>query len=470
LHTDIKEAGPFERMITIRLAEDELESAKNRAARKLSKSMKIKGFRPGKAPRSIVERMVGSRQLRAEAIEEALPELVGPAIEQAELEPATTPRLDAVRDDEDGGVAVDIKVTLWPIVDAVPDFSGREIEVDSPEVSDEEIDQQVDRLRNQYAELEDVARPAFEGDFVLVNITASHDGVEIPEATANDLLYEVGSNSFISGLDEILTGAGEGDIREGPGTLPAGFGEDEARPAELRVLVKGVRAKKLPEVTDEWVSDVSEFDTIAELTDRIRTNLSVMKLDAAQSRLRNLLIEQLGDELALEMPEALVDAEIEAAFHNLAHTLDSQGIEFADYLRIVGQDQEAFVADMRERAQRTLRSRVLLDSVAAIEGLDVADEELDEAIAEMASEVNQDAAGLRANLESSGRLQVLAGDILRRKALDRIVASAIAVDGDGQHIDLRPPQAADDTEEDGEETDPAEAAPVAESPTEEEAE
>jgi trigger factor len=457
VQTDIKDAGPFERILTIRLEEVDLESAKNKAARKMSKSMKIDGFRPGKAPRSIVERMVGEAALRSEAIDEALPELVGPAIEEAELEPATTPRVEEVRDAEGGGVDVDIKVTLWPQLDAVPDFSGRKVAIDSPAVQDEEIDEQIDRLRDQYAELEDVERPATDGDFVMINISAAVDGVDIPEATAEDLLYEVASSSFIPGLDDLLGGASTGDIRQGPGTLPPGFGQDEPREAELKVLVKGVRAKKLPEVTDEWVSDVSEFDTVADLTDRIKTNLTIMKLDGADSAFRNKLIEELSDELSLEIPAALVDAEMEAAFHNLSHTLEQQGIDFGNYLRIVGQSEQDFVEEIKGRSERTLKTRILLDSIVAIEGIELADGDLDEAIEAMAPDVNQEPAALKEALETSGRVEVLTGDILRRKALDRIAASADAVDDEGQHIDLRPPEVADDKEEGDDSTDESEA-------------
>jgi trigger factor len=453
VQTDIREAGPFERILTVKIDELELESAKDLAARKLSKEMKIKGFRPGKAPRAIVERMVGEGTLRSEAIEEALPGLVGPAIEEAELDPATTPRVEEVRDAEGGGVDVDIKVTLWPLLDAVPDFSGREVEIERPAVTDEEVQDQIDRLRNQNAELEDVVRPASDGDFVMINISASAGGVDIPEATAEDLLYEVASASFIPGLDDLLGGASTGDIREGPGTLPPGFGHDEPRQADLKVLVKGVRAKKLPEVSDDWVSDVSEFDTVGELTDRIGTNLKVMKLSGADSAFRGKLVEELSDELSLEVPDALVDAEMEAAFHNLAHTLEQQGIDFANYLSIVGQDEQQFVDDMKERANRSLKTRILLDSIVAIEGIDLADGELDDAVATMAAEVNQDPEALKTALESSGRVEVLTGDILRRKALDRIVASAVAVDEEGQHIDLRPPEVADDIEESSDDAD-----------------
>ena len=320
-------------------------------------------------------------------------------------------------------------------------------------VTDEEVSEHVDRLRDQYAELEDVERPADQGDFVMINISASVDGEEIPEATAEDLLYEVGSHSFIPGLDDLVSGSSVGDIKTGPGTLPPGFGQEESREADLKVLVKAVRAKKLPEVTDEWVSDVSEFDTVDDLTNRIRTNLAVMKLDTADKAFRNTLLEEISAEMALEVPAPLIDAEMEAAFHNLAHTLDQQGIEFGTYLQVTGQTEQQFVEEMRSRSERTLRTRILLDSVVAIEGLELADEELDEAIAEMADGVNQEAAALKESLVSSGRVEVLTGDILRRRALDRIVASAEAVDDEGEPIDLTPPEVAEVGEETGAEDD-----------------
>ncbi|MCP4303495.1 MAG: hypothetical protein GY788_01145, partial [bacterium] len=142
-----------------------------------------------------------------------------------------------------------------------------------------------------------------------------------------------------------------------------------------------------------------------------------------------------------------IDAEMEAAFHNLAHTLEQQGLDFGNYLRIVGQSEQDFVEEIKRRSEQTLKTRILLDSIVAIEGIELADGDLDDAIEAMATDVNQEPAALKEALETSGRIEVLTGDILRRKALDRIVASADAVDDEGQHIDLRPPEVADDKEE-----------------------
>ncbi|VAV98276.1 Cell division trigger factor, partial [hydrothermal vent metagenome] len=167
MQTQVTEAGPFERLLKIQLGEDELEAAKTAAAIKLSKQMKVKGFRPGKVPRQIVERMVGADALRSEAIDEALPEAVGNALEAEDLTPVTRPAITAIEDIDGGGVEVDVVITLWPSVEAVPDFAGRKVEVDFAAVTQEAIDEQVDRLRGQYATLEDVDRTAGEGDFVM---------------------------------------------------------------------------------------------------------------------------------------------------------------------------------------------------------------------------------------------------------------------------------------------------------------
>ncbi len=452
MQTEVTEAGPFERLMTLHIDESELESAKSAAARKLAGQMKIKGFRPGKAPRQIVERMVGEETLRREAIDEALPELVGAAILETELAPVTPPQVEDIRDGEAGAVEVDIKLTLWPELESVPDYRDRKITIEIPEVEDEEVEAQIDRLRNQYAELEDVERPSAEGDFVMVNITALDNGTEIEDASASDLLYEVGSRSFIPGLDEIVAGASAGDIREGDGTLPDGFGDHGGQEITLRVLVKGVRGKKLPEVTDDWVSDVSEFETVAELTDRLTENLRGMKLGVAADAFREGLMQDLTEEMDLEVPEALVQAEMESMVHNIQHSLEQQGIDLGNFLRITGQDEQAFVADLKVRATQSLKTRILLEAVVADAELTVEDGEMAEAIASIAAQSDASEDDVREALAEGGREQVLTGDILRSKAIEHVLAQASAIDAEGNPVDLSPPQPeADDEEEESQE-------------------
>lgn len=452
MHTEVTEAGPFERTLTVHFDETEFNAAKDRAARKLSREIEVKGFRPGKAPRTIIESMVGAERLRTEAIEETLPEVITNALAEEELAPVTTPAVKDIRDGDDGGVAIDVIITLWPSIETVPDYAGRQVTVDLPAVDHDEIDEQIDRFRNQYADLETVTRPADTGDYVMVNITALDGDDLIEEVSASDLLYEVGSGSFISGLDEILLGSSAGEIREGPGVLTEGFSEGVAGEVTLRALVKEVRGKKLPEVTDEWVADVSEFESVVELRERISTNLQAMKISTAAGMFQEQLITELSAELVIELPQGLIDAEVEAALHNLMHSLEAQGLDLNNYLQVTGQDPDGFLADLKERADQSLRTRVLLEAVAADADLDVEAEEIDAAIAELSAQSEESEDEVRAALAESGQVQALAGDILRRKALDLVLAGATAVDEDGNPVDLTPPvldleEEADDDDE-----------------------
>ncbi|GMQ85319.1 MAG: trigger factor [Acidimicrobiia bacterium] len=436
MDTEVKETGRFERTLTVRLEESELEGAKAQAAKTMSKQMKIKGFRPGKAPMKIVERMVGADHLRSEAIDVMLPEIVAGAIEEEELDPATTPTVSASRDTDDGGVEIDVVITLWPKLDAIPDFSGRKVEVQPPMVEPEEIDRQIEALRNQFADLEDVDRPAIAGDFVLVNVSV-HDGdTEIEDAAANDLLYEVGSRSFIPGLDEVVMGAAVGAIAEGEGTLPEGFTDRGGDTVTLRALVKAVKLKRLPELSDEFIAEVTDFDSEEELRDQLEQSIHGVKVQTARAEFENRAIQEFVADLDLDLPQGLIEAETESRIRRVFESLQNDGIGFEDYLRIIGQDQASFTAGMQAQALSALSTRVLLESIIAIDGLEVDDDEYREAVEALARSAENSVDEIEQLLASSGQKEALTSDILHRKALDRIAAAAEPVDSEGNAVDL----------------------------------
>jgi trigger factor len=437
VQTTLTETSRFERKLTVQLDDAELETAKNNAARRLARDIKVPGFRPGKAPRRMVENAVGVERLQSEALEEALPEIVGDALNDAELTPATTPTVSETRV-TDGGVEVDVTVTLWPKLDSVPAYDGRRIEIETPAVSDEDIDAQLERLRFQFAELEDVARPAVAGDFVLIDLTARRGDTTIEDASASDFLYEVGSGSFLPGLDAPLVGATAGTIDSFPTTLPAGFGEHAGESVEMQVLVKGVRARKLPELTDEWVGEMSEFDTIEELRTGLAEELAKANIAATRAELRAKLVEAVLRETDVILPEGLIGAEMDDLLHGLLHRLEGQGIGLDSYLEAVNQTQEQFIADLRERAQSNLGARILLDAVAEEAGLEIDAEEVDGVIENLAQASQQPVEEFRQTLVRGGRVQALVGDMLRQKALDHMVQRAEPVDGTGQPLDLFP--------------------------------
>jgi len=398
----------------------------------------------------MVEQMVGSDRLRTEAIEDAMPQLVAAAIEEEDLEPATVPAITAIRDGDDGGVEIDVLIALWPTLEAIPDFSGRKVQIERPIVEQEEIDRQIDALRNQFAELEDVDRPAIAEDYVLVNVSAHAGEVEIVEAAANDLLYEVGSQSFIPGLDDMLIGASVGSIAEGQGTLPPGFTDHGGESITLRALVKEVKVKRLPEVSDEFVAEVTEFDTEAELREQVEQDLRTVKMQNARAAFESRAVGEFVDELDLDIPQGLVDAEAEARIRGIFERIQHEGIGFEDYLRILGQDQETFTESLRAQAFTALSTRILLEAIITIDGLEVDNDEYREAVEALASSSDNSVEELEEALAASGQKQVLTGDILRRKALERIAAAAEPVDSEGNVVDLTfDPATSDDEQEAG---------------------
>lgn len=437
MSTEQTELGRFERQLTVAVDYKTLEAGKNRAARRISKDLKIKGFRPGKAPRSIVENTVGSARIREEAIDEVLPDLVGVALEEADLVPAITPSVDAIRDADDG-VEVDVRVTLWPTVDALPAYDGRTVEIDDPAVSDDAITTQLDRLRDQFAELETVERPSMDGDYVAINLVASQYGQPVEAASANDLLYEVGSGTLLDELDGQVTGRSAGNIEQFSTTLPEGFGGELAGvTVDIQVLVKEVKQKMLPDLDDEWVSDNTEFETVDELRAEIVGQMGQMRLATIRTDFESQLMFDLLGELEVEVPEAIITREMDSMFHRFAHRLSDSEIEFDDYLGLRGQSQEAFLEDLREQATRRVRTDVLLDAVAAEAGLEVTAEELSEAYDALSTQIDESAETLAARMGGSVPEKRITSDILRNKALGALVRSAVAVDQDGNTLDLQ---------------------------------
>jgi len=449
----VKQTSPFERVITVAVDEEIIQASKAAAAKRLAREINVKGFRQGKAPMRVVESAVGAETLRREAIDEALPSVLTEAIEAAELEPAVTPRLTDIRD-QDSGVEVDVRVTLWPSPKKLPKYKGRSIEVDAPAVDDAAIEDQIERMRNQFADLEDVDREAFDGDFVIVDVTTTKDGEAFAAGSATDMLFEVGAGTFLDGLDDALKGQGAGSIAEFASVLPPSFGEDGGSEVQVRALVKQVKAKRLPDLTDEWVDDMTEFETVAEMRTELAEQMERIRTQGLQGDFERLLLEALVEDLDLELPDDLLSAEMDEVLHRFAHRLEQQGIQLEQYLQLTNQDQEQFAADLRSQAAVNLRTRILLEGVADAEGLEVGDDDLEQAITGLAAAANMEVEAYREALEEGGQEKTLSGDILRRKAVDRLLELAVPVDRDGNEIELEieqpdPNGAADEADGDG---------------------
>ena len=297
----------------------------------------------------------------------------------------------------------------------------------------------------------------------MIDITVSKDGEEIESAAAKDLMYEVGTESFIPGLDEIVSDAEVGATVTGDATLPEGYSDAGGQDVTLSVEIKEAKTKVLPELDDEMVSDATEFTTVEELTDAIERNMLAYKVHTQRSVLQDKVVQYVLNEVDIDVPEALINAEVEARVRNLVARLEGDNIDIQDYLRIVGQDEETFIASMRDQAENALSTRILLESIAAVENWEVSGEDMVEHVETLLQGQPGDPQELIEGWKASGQVESLTGDILRERALASLVDAATPVDADGNPVDLTPVVIEDeDTEDEADveaEAEESEAAP-----------
>ena len=431
--TTVTESGAFERLVRFQLTDEQINEAKKGAARKLAQEIKIHGFRPGKAPLPIVEATVGADRVRQEAIEELLNPVLNEVLTEEDLSPAVNPELESM-DDVEGGVEVEVRVTLWPKI-STPAYRDRRIEVTDPHVSDDEVEAQITRMLTQFATVEEVDRSADEGDFVSIDVEATRDGEDVEEAKAQDLLYEVGSGLFLDGIDDQIVGVAAGDHFTFTAPLPEGFGERAGEEVEFTVKVNEVKERILPDFDDEWVDENTEFESVDELRTALNESLEDAKLQAVSREFSEKAVSTLRDQIDVDIPESLIRAEMDRHLHNFLHRLEEAEISLEDYFEASGVSQDMFLNDLREQADLSIRNRLVLDAVIEEEDLTVDEEDMSQALQAMAAQSGDPVAYLKAFRESGQEL-ALASDILRNRALDTILDNATAVDEDGNTLDL----------------------------------
>lgn len=418
--------------VSVEVDETEFESAVDDAFRRIAREVRIPGFRPGKAPRRVLEAQLGTGFAREEALRHALPEYYAEAVKEHDVDVIAPPEIDITGGHESGPVVFDAVVEVRPelTVDGHHDLT---VTIPSPVVADEEVDAQVERLRANFAELAAVERPAVDGDNVTIDIAGWEDDEPVSGLTADDYLYEVGAGAVVAEIDDQLRGAKVGDILEFTAAHPDPDSDAELR---LRILVKEVKEKVLPAVDDEWANEASEFDTVEELRADIRSRSATTKVVMAQMALRNAAAQQAGELVAVDdVPEAMVAAEMEHRLQDMAMRLQAQGMELESYLALSGQDREAFVAELREAAELAARADLALRAVAAAEGLEVTEDELAEELEKLAERVEQTPAEVRLSLEEAGQLSAVRSDLAKRKALDWLVEHVDVLDEEGTPVD-----------------------------------
>lgn len=419
--------------LSVEIEEEEIDRALDDVLRRLSREVRVPGFRPGKVPRRVIEaRMGGAGAMREEAIREALPTYYAQAVTDTEVDPIDQPDIDITSGNESGPVTFDAVVLVRPTV-AIPGYQGLVVTLPSLDVDDDEVEAQVDRLRSTSGELVEVDRPAIDGDRVTIDISGTRTGRltegDDSDLTLDDYLYEVGSGSLVPELDEQLRGAKVGDIFVFDSS--AG-GEDET--ISFRVLVKDVKELVLPEPDDAWAAEASEFETMDELRNDIAERIRQRQLVVARMALREKAAEALAELVTEDIPEQLVNAEVRERIHDLNHRLDGQGLTLSQFLAATGRGEEDFIAELRAGALQTVKVDLALRALIEEEGIEVSDEELDEELASMAEQLEMDLDEVRERLEQGGRLPAVRSDRRKAKALQWLSDNVELVDEDGNPI------------------------------------
>ncbi len=413
--------------LSVQVDESEIDDALEQTVRKLAREVRVPGFRPGKVPRRVLEaRMGGAGSLRSEALREALPEFYARAVAETEVDPIAPPDIDITAGEESGAVEFDAVVQVRPTV-AIPGYAGLEVTIPSWTVADEEVDAQVDRLRESDGELVEVKRKARDKDNVTINLHAKTvDGEEV--VAADDFLYEVGSATVVPELDDQLRGASPGDVLAFNAAIPS-RGEGVLG---FSVLVKDVKEKRLPEPTDEWVAENSEFATLEELRADIEKRIKEIKLLQARLAWRELsigaLAELVDDE---EVPDVLVDEELRERVHNLGHRLEEQGLGLEQFLEATGRDPEGLLAELRVDAMRAVKADLALRALADAENLQVDADEFEEQLAKSAERLQVTPKRLRDELDRSGRIGEVRSEQRKAKALTWLLDNVQLVDEEG---------------------------------------
>ena len=415
--------------LSVEVDQVEFESAVDAAFHRIAREVRIPGFRPGKVPRKVLEARLGKDAARQEALREALPEYYAQAVRENEVDPIAPPEIDITSEEGGGPLTFDAVVEIRPTV-AIPGYAGLQVTVPALEVSDGDVSAQMDRLRDTFAELKETSRPAQATDHVTIDITGTRNDERVDAVSTEDFLYEVGSGSFLPELDDVLRGAKVGDIL----TFEA-LGDGEEGAVSFRVLVKDLKAKVLPELTDEWASEASEFETVDELRADLRQRLELVRRVQGRLALREATLGALVELVAEDAPEPLVNAEMERQVHELGHRLEAQGANLGQYLAATGQDQEVFVADLRERAVRSVKADLALRALAEAEAMEVADSDIEAELASMADRYSASPADLAHQLEEADQMDSLRSDLRKGKALNWLLEHVEVVDEEGRPVD-----------------------------------
>ncbi|HVL99712.1 MAG TPA: trigger factor [Egibacteraceae bacterium] len=422
--------------LTVTVEPSRVTEAIDEAARRLASEVRIPGFRPGRAPKRVLESRLGKDAIWAEAARDALPRFYSEAAQAEELAVISQPEIE-LETFEDGREAVfSATVEVRPEIE-VPDYAQLQIPHPDWEVTDAEVDEQIERLRERFATLETVTRPARVGDHVLMSVSGARGGEAVPEASADDTVYEVGDpEQTDSELDRNLVGARAGAILKFTDTLGADYGERAGQQVAFTVIVKEVKTRRLPDLDDEFVADASEFETVEELRSALREHLAAEKLAQARDALRGRVVEAVSDLVEVPLPPSMVASELRYRLEQVERQAEQYGMPLDAFLSAAGLSNEQLLERFEAEARKSVKAQLVVEAVARDAGIEVESDDLREELTRQAAHLGRDANELAELMGHPEGVTALVGQTYRRKAVEHLVAGVQVLSG--------PPQAAEE--------------------------
>lgn len=414
-----------EAKFSIEFTAEEFEDAIIKVYKTQKDKFTIDGFRKGKAPRSIIEKKYGEGIFFKDAINNLFSLNYPLALDELDLDVIDSPRAEFSELKKGEGFTVTITVACYPEVE-VKDYKGVEIEKVNTEVTDEDVDEEIKSMSRKNSRMVTVDRPAKDGDMVLIDYEGWIGDEQFEGGTAERQPLKLGSGTFIPGFEEQLIGVSTGENKDVKVTFPEEYHVSDlaGKEAVFKCKVHEIKEEELPEINDEFVKDISEFDTLDELKADVKERLEKEAEAKDENAMRNNAIEKVYEANDIDVPDVMVNSEIDAMMSEFDQQLRSQGLDLESYYKYLGTDSGSFRESMKDEALRKVKTRMIITAVAEQEGFEASDEDVDKEIENMAKQYSLEADKVREMLGSQN-INMISGDIKLRKAIDFIYDNAV---------------------------------------------
>ena len=432
MKSTVEKLSPTRVRINVEVPFAEWEGDFDAALKQMAKQVRLPGFRPGKVPVKLLEARIDKEAMLDQVVGEAVPNKYSEAVTTADVRPLGQPEIEITKkvygEDLEFTAEVDVRPEL-----ELPDLEGLKFAVDPIEVTDDEVDAELQSLRARFGTLTGVERAAENGDFVSIDLSATVDGEDVPDARTEGLSHEIGSGQLIEGLDEAITGLTDGESRVFTTTLAAG--EHAGEDAQVTVTVKSVKERELPEPDDEFAQLASEFDTIGELKNSLTEQVQRVKRIQQAEQIRDKALEVLLDQVEVPLPEKIVQAQVDDTLHNAIHGLDHDETKFEEALKEQGSSREEFDADNQTNAEKAVKTQLLMDAIADKLDIQVGQADLTERLVLMSQQYGLEPQQLLQYLQEQNQLPAMFADVRRGLTVAAVVHEAAVTDTDGNVID-----------------------------------